>query len=270
MPSYLVTGANRGIGLAFVRRLSENKDNIVVGFVRTQPAADSIQDLAGRDNLHWVHGELEDRESINAAVPKVSAITGGKLDVLIANAGIVSKWSPFDGLTELVKQDPAKVEEELLTLYRVNCLAQIFLISAFIPLIKAGTLKKVVGISTGFTVIDLAAEYGLYQAPLYSISKAAFNMAIAKLYAEHKDDGVLIMATEPGVVDTGMAPDLSDPEVGAKAMRMFQLFDQYAPHFKGPVTPDEAVGQVLDVVEKATFERNGGKLISHFGNEQWL
>lgn len=137
-------------------------------------------------------------------------------------------------------------------------------------MIKAGTLKKVVGISTGFTVIDLSAKYGLFQAPLYSISKMAFNMAIAKLYAEHKNDGVLVMAIEPGVVDTGMSPDLADPETAAKAMRMMQLFMEYAPHFKGPSSPEQAVGQILDVVEKATFERNGGVLVSHFGNDQWL
>lgn len=182
---------------------------------------------------------------------------------------------PFISVTDKtilhrVKQDAARVEEELLRLFRINCIAQIFLITAFVPLIKAGTLKKVVGLSTGFTVIDLTAEYGLYQAPLYTISKIAFNMAIAKLYAEHKGDGVLIMGIEPGVVDTGMSSAITDAETGAKAMRMMQLFLQYAPNFKGPTTPDEAVTQLLDVVEKATFERNGGKLVSHFGNDQWL
>lgn len=155
----------------------------------------------------------------------------------------------------------------MLDLFRFNCIAQIFLITAFLPLIKAGTLKKVVGISTGFAVIDLAAEYGLYQSPLYSISKTAFNMAIAKLHAEHKNDGVLIMAVAPGVVETGHS---EDPTTNPKAMRLVQTFIGYAPDFKGRTTPDESAVQVLGVIDNATFERNGGKHVSQFGDEQWL
>jgi len=169
-----------------------------------------------------------------------------------------------------VRQNPDLVEQDLLNLYRVNCIAQIFLIAAFLPLIKAGTLKKIVGISTGFAVIDLTADWGLYQAPLYAISKMAFNMAIAKLYAEHKNDGVLIMGVAPGVVDTGNSPGPTDAETGAKAMRMVQMFMGYAPDFRGPVTPDASAVQLLGVIDNATFERNGGKLVSQFGNDRWL
>ncbi|KAB5585587.1 hypothetical protein GE09DRAFT_30517 [Coniochaeta sp. 2T2.1] len=270
MPSYIVTGANRGIGLALLRRLSEDKTNVVIGLVRTLPAEDAVADLASRDNVHWIQAEIENRESLNAAVPKVSAITDGKLDVLIANAGVASEWSAYDGLTELVKQDPDRVESELLELYRVNCIAQIFLMTAFLPLVKAGTLKKIVGISTGFAVIDLTADHGLYQAPLYSISKMAFNMALAKLYAEHKDDGVLVMGVAPGVVNTRPGPDPTDPVVGAKAMRMVQMFMQYAPRFTGPITAEEVAPVLLDIIDKATFEHNGGKLVSQFNNDAWL
>jgi len=47
-------------------------------------------------------------------------------------------------------------------------------------------------------------------------------------------------------------------------------FAAYAPHFKGPSSPDEAVRDVLSVIENATMEANGGKLVSHFGNQQYL
>jgi len=47
-------------------------------------------------------------------------------------------------------------------------------------------------------------------------------------------------------------------------------FAAYAPHFRGTATTDEAARDVLSVIHKATMEANGGKLVSHLGNKQWL
>lgn len=45
----------------------------------------------------------------------------------------------------------------------------------------------------------------------------------------------------------------------------------YAPHFKGPITPEESVKQVRAVWEKASIESgSGGAFISHLGNKQWV
>lgn len=60
------------------------------------------------------------------------------------------------------------------------------------------------------------------------------------------------------------------PEEEAKAGVMFQKFMKYAPHFTGPAPVDDAVKDVLQVVENATIETNGGTLVSHFGNKQFL
>ena len=53
-------------------------------------------------------------------------------------------------------------------------------------------------------------------------------------------------------------------------MTMGGKFASYAPHVKGMATPDDAARDVLSVIHKATMEANGGKLVSHFGNKQWL
>lgn len=47
-------------------------------------------------------------------------------------------------------------------------------------------------------------------------------------------------------------------------------FMTYAPDFKGFATPTDAARDVLDVVQKATMEANGGQLVSHFGNKKWI
>ncbi len=53
-------------------------------------------------------------------------------------------------------------------------------------------------------------------------------------------------------------------------MAMGGKFAVYAPNFKGWATPEEAARDVLKVVQNATMEANGGKVVSHFGNKQWL
>lgn len=51
---------------------------------------------------------------------------------------------------------------------------------------------------------------------------------------------------------------------------MSAKFAAYAPDFKGPVAPEEAVRDVLNVIENATMEANGGKIVSHLGTQQYL
>lgn len=48
-------------------------------------------------------------------------------------------------------------------------------------------------------------------------------------------------------------------------------FVEYAPHFKGPSTPESSAKDVLSVMHKASVENgDGGKFVSHYGNRQWL
>ncbi len=53
-------------------------------------------------------------------------------------------------------------------------------------------------------------------------------------------------------------------------MAMGGKFAAYAPHFQGMAKPEDAARDVLNVIDKATLEANGGQLVSHFGNKQWL
>ena len=48
-------------------------------------------------------------------------------------------------------------------------------------------------------------------------------------------------------------------------------FMEYAPHFKGPIAPEESIKAMLAVIEKASVDKgDGGTFISHLGNKQWL
>lgn len=164
-------------------------------------------------------------------------------------------------------KDASRLEEDMNTNFRVNVTGQVLLFMAFLPLIRAGSQKKIVALSSGLADLDFTVKYNLFQAMPYSASKAGLNMAVAKLQAELKPEGILIFTISPGVVATGNEPK---PEDGAKAMDMAGKLMAYAPHWKGPITPEESVEKMLGVIDKATIETWGGKMVSHLGNTQWL
>ena len=61
------------------------------------------------------------------------------------------------------------------------------------------------------------------------------------------------------------------PEEMESVMGLIGKLVAYAPHFKGPITPEESVRHVRSTWEKASIEGGyGGAFISHFGNKQWL
>ena len=51
---------------------------------------------------------------------------------------------------------------------------------------------------------------------------------------------------------------------------MFEGFMKYAPHFAGPITPEQSVKMSMEVINKATVESMGGQFVSHLGSKQWL
>jgi NAD(P)-dependent dehydrogenase (short-subunit alcohol dehydrogenase family) len=89
MPSYLITGASRGIGLAFLDNISSNPDNIAIGLVRNVADTEAKVASWNRSNIHLVQGDLSNYESLKNAAAATAKITGGSLDYLIANAGLV-------------------------------------------------------------------------------------------------------------------------------------------------------------------------------------
>ncbi|KAM5343335.1 hypothetical protein ACJ41O_014301 [Fusarium nematophilum] len=292
MSSYLITGASRGLGFEFVRQLSDDPKNTVIGLVRNKKAADEkiTQELPGRDNLHIIQADINDYEALKASVEETSKLTGGGLDVIIANAVYAAPSSAYypmgvlyaapphmdehtdvsDNLGQNSGQHPEKLEADLLESFKVNVVANVHLFNLFMPLVQKGKAKKVITISSGMADLDLITKFGVAIAGPYAISKAAVNAAVAKFDAEYRREGVLFMSISPGVVDTGHYEDMTE-EQAKGAAEMLKQFAAYAPDFKGPVTPESSVKDVLSVIRNSSLEAgNGGSFVSHFGNKQWL
>ncbi|EFQ25672.1 short chain dehydrogenase [Colletotrichum graminicola M1.001] len=255
MPSYLVTGVNRGIGWEFLRQISDDVNNVVIGTVRNKTAVEKK-----------ISDELGSRS--NNSVNVVSKITGGKLDYIIANAGYISDWSGFDAIGKL-GDTPQQLEEDLLYTFKVNVIGNVHLFNSYMPLILKGNAKKVITLTSGMADLDLINQYHVDSGAPYSISKGGMNVAVSKFHAQYAKDGVLFMGICPGLVDTGHADNLSQNQLEG-AMRMVAIFEQYAPGAKQRA-PEDAVPDVMKVMYESSLENGrGGAYISHLGSKRWL
>ncbi|KAI1087333.1 NAD(P)-binding protein [Rostrohypoxylon terebratum] len=272
MPSYLVTGVSRGLGFAFIRHLSEDPKAVVIGLARNKAATEKkVYDEIGRSNIHILQADLVDYDSLKKAVEETSKITGGSLDYLILNGATMGHVDAFQTLSDM-GEDPKALEEEFLSSYKANVIGNVHMINLSLPLIRAGKVKKVIFISSGHGDYDLARDYKITNSSSYAMNKAAMNLAMVKYHGQWSSEGILFMSISPGVVKTGNF-DLSKLSEKQKAVLggMTQKFQEYAPDWKGPITPDESVKLVMGVINNASVERgDGGSFVSHHGTKKWL
>ncbi|KAJ2970762.1 hypothetical protein NUW54_g12660 [Trametes sanguinea] len=70
MPSYVVTGVSRGIGLEFVNQLTKDQTNVVFGLARNPQNAPKLLELQrSRPNLHIIKADIVDLPSLKASLP---------------------------------------------------------------------------------------------------------------------------------------------------------------------------------------------------------
>ncbi|KAF6224741.1 hypothetical protein HO133_009934 [Letharia lupina] len=271
MPSYVVTGASRGLGLQFVSTLSSDTQNVVIGLVRNKTAAEKAFGKAVPKNLSFLEADITDLDALKSAATETARLTGGGLDYLINNAALISNTSRYRTLGDFA-DDPQTLIKDLQVSFEINVIGVINTVNTFIPLLRRGREKKVFTLSTGVADVDFLNQLDIAVSAPYSISKGAVNVAVAKYNALYKSEGILFMAISPGLVDTGELVPSSD---NAEDMKAFQdvvgKFAAYAPHFTGPITPQESVNLMLKLFETSSISNgNGGTFVSQFGNKQWL
>ncbi|KIW01143.1 uncharacterized protein PV09_07429 [Verruconis gallopava] len=270
MASYFVTGVSRGIGFEFLRQLSSNPDNVVIGMARDKAATEAkVSKEFPRKNIHILQGDLSDYASLKQAADKTAEITGGSLDYLIANA---ADLVGIEGIPPLgvLGQNPKLLEQQLLRTFKVNVIGNIHLVNLFMPLILNGNRKKVIHLATGLSDDDMTRKYGFDSQAAYSISKSAANTAMAKFSTEYAQDGVLFLNLSPGMVDSGNM-DLSTEEAQKAMAHMVSILKRYDPNFSGPITVEQSVKAMMAVYEKASVENgDSGAFLSHHGNKRWI
>lgn len=169
------------------------------GPVREKVAADGIA------NVHIVQGDMADNASLLSAAIAVGKITAGSLDHLIIN-GVYSDAtlaqltpSQFSGKEDILRRD-------MIASLEVNVLGTVYSVNAFLPLLRNGTMKKIVSISSGLADLDFTLLSGNPKFLTYCSIKAALNMVIAKYSQELKHEGFTCIALSPGLVNTQETP----------------------------------------------------------------
>lgn len=266
MPSYLIVGASRGLGYAWLKLLASNPNNTVIGMVRNKEATEQRLASDWITNVHLVVADITNLGALQLAAQLVSRITGGSLDVLINNAALLSQTSRSKTIVDLA---PDVLEQELVDSFRTNVVGVAHTHNTFLPLIRRGEAKKVITVSSGLADLDVVTRFAIDTASPYSISKAGVNMLVAKYHASvGVAEGILFLAISPGVINTRTGPQTEEQIKSRQGM--VAKFKEYAPHFTGPILAEESVRMQLAVIDKATVETYGGAFVSHFGNKQWL
>ena len=262
MPSYIIIGASRGIGYAFLQHLSANPSNTIIATVRRP--ADTIAQLKADNisNVTVIAADLLSRQSVENAASESSKLLDGKVDYLILNGAYYDTANTSRFLDDYTS-DPDVLDADMDLGWRTNVVGAMYVLNAFLPLVRAGPTKKVMVVSTGMADLELAKDFEVWEAAPYSINKAALNMLVVKYAARYgRKEGILFLAMSPGMVDVGKEMP-GESELPSKFMK-------YAPTFKGPITPAKSVEGQLSVLEKASVERDSGRFVSHLGTGRWL
>jgi NAD(P)-dependent dehydrogenase (short-subunit alcohol dehydrogenase family) len=180
VPTALVTGANRGLGLEVTRRLAERGFSVLAG------ARDPGRVPALDGDVRPVRLDVADQATVDALRREV-----GALDVLVNNAAI-----HYDAWESVLTTDLDVVREALDT----NTLGAWRVAMAFAPLLRASPHGRLVNVSSGAGALTGMRD----GAPAYSISKAGLNALTLMLADALRADAVLVNAVCPGWVATDM------------------------------------------------------------------
>ena len=206
MPTSLVTGANRGIGLEFARQLKDRGD-AVYATCRSPDEADELKSLG----VSVLRLDVADPKSCKGAMAKVD----GTLDLLVSNAGV---YGPTGG-----KQHVGDVDGEAMAdVFRTNVVGTIQVLDAALNADKLEDGSKVIHISSGAGSIAHATG----KSPLYyATSKAALNMATKVAALRLKERGIVVTAQCPGWVKTDMGGEDAKLTPAESISSMLRHFD---------------------------------------------
>lgn len=186
----MISGANRGIGLATAQRLAAAGYTLSLGARRpdTIPAIDGAEPLT--------HPWEATDAATSAAWVEATVERFGRLDGVVLNAGVELGGALEDG-----------TEEEIDTMFAVNFKGPLWLVRAALPHLREAGTGRVVNVAS------LAGKRVLKNQILgYSASKFAAMALTHAVRQSGWDDGVRATSVCPGLVDTRMTAEIAAPE----------------------------------------------------------
>jgi NAD(P)-dependent dehydrogenase (short-subunit alcohol dehydrogenase family) len=227
----LVTGANRGIGLEYVRQIAERGWN-VIATARKPAEATELQALA----KEWPQVVVEQLDvTDHAAIDALAArYKDQAIDILLLNAGLTpsaypSAFKPLAGVDfDIARQS-----------FEVNAIGPLKMCQAFMNHVVASPKKQIVVMSSkGGSFAESPKMPMMYE---YRASKAALDMYMYTLAFETAKKGVTLVLLSPGQVNTlqdqkmrdayGKMPDVIDTPVSVE--KMLAVIDSLTPADNG-------------------------------------
>ncbi len=230
MPTVVITGANRGLGLEFVRQYLADGWHTIACVRRPSEALSALE---GAGHLTISTFDLVDPAAMAAFAARLG---DAPVDVLLNNAGTMGRGSFAEQGLEPFRFGVANAEEW----------AEVFHLNVFVPMKLAELLVDNVAASEGRRIITLTSMLGsmalntlggLYA---YRASKAAVNAMMRSMAIDLAPRGIIAAPIHPGWVKTGLGGD------------------------RAPLEAPEAVAGVRRVIASLTPENNG-QVVSYAG-----
>jgi NAD(P)-dependent dehydrogenase (short-subunit alcohol dehydrogenase family) len=228
MKSVLITGANKGIGLATAKELLQKGFYVYLGSRDLQKGLQAVEELKrkGLHNAETIPLDVTHDKSVASAFDLI-AKKNDHLDVLINNAGINGGAPPYTGLTASPEQFKDAFETNIIGVARVT--------RAFVQLLKKSSQPRIVNVSTSVGSLSLQSDpswpaYNYAKYAVYASSKAALNMYTVHLAFELRDTPFKVNAVCPGYTKTDFTGNNGgEVEVAAKRIARFALLDDSGP-----------------------------------------
>ena len=219
MANIVITGSNRGIGLALAS-LYANRGDTVFACCRAPSKAAGLQALAKSHDVKVLALDVRDETSVASLA---QAIGDTPVDVLINNAGV--SGGPLEEQTA-TRMDFAAWADA----FNVNSIGPVRVMQALLPALKRAKNPKVMSVTSqlGALSLDLGLAYA------YSASKAALNKFMRLAGPELARDGIAVGVIHPGWVKT----DMGGP--GAH------------------ITPADSAAGIADVIDQLSLDNTGG------------
>ncbi|MCA9672479.1 MAG: SDR family oxidoreductase [Myxococcales bacterium] len=219
MGRIVITGANRGIGLAMATQFAARGDDVVAG------CREASSELRAVDGVRVIEGlEVSDGDAVAAFAKEVGA---GRIDVLINNAGILTGETLQDMSFERIQRQ-----------FEVNSMGPLRVTRALLDRIGEGSKVALITSRMGSIADNTSgSRYG------YRMSKAALNAAGVSLAHDLRPRGAAVAILHPGFVRTGMTGGMGQVDADESARGLIARIDALTLETSG--TFWHAQGEVL-------------------------
>jgi NAD(P)-dependent dehydrogenase (short-subunit alcohol dehydrogenase family) len=211
MPTVLLTGANRGLGLEFARQYAGRGWRVLACCRRPTEAAD-LHTLARTNPAVSLHAlDVRDLDRIAALAGELAGVP---IDLLLNNAGV---YGPSK--VSLSTIDYAAWADVL----AVNTLAPTRLVECFVDHVARSDRRTVACLSSlmGSIAANTSGRHYLYRS-----SKAALNAVVKSLAIDLRERGITVVALHPGWVKTDMGGPDADLEIPASVGSLVAVLDR--------------------------------------------